>query len=154
MTAVSTLDRSRAAAGSAGYLPTPSELGDVAGHRTAVPEGYGVPTYPFRVMEHDRARRGPTYPPRIKYGTWPRAEGDLPLQNYGTWGRGGYRPTPSESRNGGTGAYHPWQRNATVVLDAFAPHGGGGVVGGCIRDPRTKTSYASWLFGKLAVQSS
>ena len=30
----------------------------------------------------------------------------------------------------------------------------GGVVGGCIRDPRTKTSYASWFFGKLAVQSS
>ena len=29
-----------------------------------------------------------------------------------------------------------------------------GVVGGRIRDPRTKTSYASWFFGKLAVQSS
>jgi hypothetical protein len=32
---------------------------------------------------------------------WPRAEGDMPLQNYGTWGRGGYRPTP---RNRGTEA--------------------------------------------------
>ena len=29
----------------------------------------------------------------------------------------------------------------------------GGVVDGCIRVPRTKTSYASWFFGKLAVQS-
>jgi hypothetical protein len=29
------------------------------------------------------------------------------LQNYGTLGRGGYRPTPSESRNGGIVAYHP-----------------------------------------------
>jgi hypothetical protein len=44
-----------------------------------------------------------------------RAEGDLPLQNYGTWGRGGYRPNPSESRNGGTVTYHPWQRNATLL---------------------------------------
>ena len=33
-------------------------------------------------------------------------------------------------------------------------HGREEVVGGCIRDPRTKTSYASWFFGKLAVQSS
>ena len=30
----------------------------------------------------------------------------------------------------------------------------GDVVDRCIRDPRTKTFHASWVFGKLAVQSS
>ena len=56
----------------------PSELGDVTAHRTAVVEGYlptpselrnmtarGVPTYPFRIMEHGAP--GGTYmylPPR------------------------------------------------------------------------------------------
>ena len=29
-----------------------------------------------------------------------------------------------------------------------------GSTGGCIRGPRTKTSYASWFLGKPAVQSS
>ena len=43
--------------------------------------------------------------------------GDLPLQNYVTSGRGGYRPTPSESRNGGTVTYRLWQRNETLGRD-------------------------------------
>jgi hypothetical protein len=30
----------------------------------------------------------------------------------------------------------------------------GEVLGGCIRGPRTKTSYASWFLGKPALQSS
>jgi hypothetical protein len=30
----------------------------------------------------------------------------------------------------------------------------GGVVDGCIRGPRSKTSHVGWFFGKLAVQSS
>ena len=72
MTTVSTLNRSRAAAGSAGYLPTPSELGDVAGHRTVVPKRY-LPTPPY--LRNMTARGG-----------------YLALQNYGTWGRGGYLP--------------------------------------------------------------
>jgi hypothetical protein len=38
------------------------------------------------------------------------------------------------------------------VYAAWPRHGG--VVGGCIRGPRTKTSYASWFLGKPAVQSS
>jgi hypothetical protein len=28
-----------------------------------------------------------------------------------------YRPTPSESRNGGTVTDHPWQRNATLAIN-------------------------------------
>jgi hypothetical protein len=32
--------------------------------------------------------------------------------------------------------------------------GQGNVVGGCIRGPRTKTSYAGWFLGKPAIQSS
>jgi hypothetical protein len=47
------------------------------------------------------ARGGGTYPYRItEHGA----------------GRGGYRPTPSESRNGGTVTYRPWQRNETQRL--------------------------------------
>jgi hypothetical protein len=50
-----------------------------------------------------------------------------------------YGTMPSESMRSNVGA--PWRD--------------GDVVGGCIRDPRTKTSYAScFFFGKLAVQSS
>jgi hypothetical protein len=61
------------------------------------------------------------------HGTWPRAEGYLLPQNYETWGRGGVRPTPSKSRNGGTVTYHPWQRNETlacsdIVIDMCGNH--------------------------------
>jgi hypothetical protein len=36
---------------------------------------------------------------------------------------GGYRPTPSESRNGGTVTYRPWQRNETLPDDARTSSG-------------------------------
>ena len=39
------------------------------------------------------------------------------------------------------------------IRDAGAPRARGSS-GGCIRGPRTKTSYASWFLGKPAVQSS
>jgi hypothetical protein len=69
MTTVSTPDRSRAAAGSAGYLPTPSELGNMAargGVRPTTPPELGNmvpqggPTYPPRIREHG-ALGSPTY---------------------------------------------------------------------------------------------
>ena len=43
----------------------------------------------------------------------PLGGSDPPPQNYGTWCPGGVRPTPPESRNGGTVTYHPSQRNET-----------------------------------------
>ena len=59
------------------------------------------------------------------------------------------------SRSGGPGGTAKCRSTAAMVVAATHR---GGVMGGCIRDPRTKTSllqpYASWFNGKLAVQSS
>jgi hypothetical protein len=104
----------------AGVLPTPPEL------RNMVPRGY-VPTYTAlqnyrtwcresvelqresgeirKFTEHDRARRG-TYPCRITEHDRAR-RGTSPLKITEHEAPGGYLPTPSESRIGGTVTYHP-----------------------------------------------
>jgi hypothetical protein len=68
--------------------------------RDSAPDGrgWGVPTYPFKIMEHGRVR-----------GTY------LPLQNYGTWCPVGYLPTYP------LGIAERWHRNLPSLAKEWNP---------------------------------
>jgi hypothetical protein len=52
----------------------------------------------------------------------PRGGSDPPPPELGHMVPRGVRPSPSESRNGGTVTHHSWQRNATLTAATLSPH--------------------------------